>query len=244
MLGVLWSTAGLIFNIVSQFITAVLGLALNILLFLLYGPCLPLGSAQGALQSFQGYFQRGVKLGLGLFIHPVILSAYVAFVMILVEVVIISGSYSIFHAIAGDAARRPDFSIGTYLEENDAYTQEFRFEWFIQAPTAGDYVGAAVDNGVTGVITMGAADIALSQLEDLTLALEFNVVDLDAIAKARNVSVRTLVGDLTISFVAAFLIMYIAYALSSYVPILAHQIANGMFEGVNLAEVVQKILSR
>ena len=70
------------------------------------------------------YFDKWVKLTLSFMLQPVIILAFVTFMLAAVDLVLFTGQYSVMYRIAGEESRRADFNLNSYLEAKEIITKE------------------------------------------------------------------------------------------------------------------------
>lgn len=75
-------------------------------------------------RATKNYFDKWVKLTLSFMLQPVIILAFVTFMLAAVDLVLFTGKYSVVYRIAGDASRTANFNLNSYLETNEIITKQ------------------------------------------------------------------------------------------------------------------------
>lgn len=227
ILGVLVSVARAVFIFVNSYV----GIAIVAIMAPLFVPMV-------LFRRTKVFFDKWLKILIGFLLQPVILFAYLAFMLSAFDVVVFSGNHSLFVTIAGEQARDPNFHIGHYLIHNDMFTEIMRFASSIDLNPAATNAGTPQGSVETGLMGK-AAKLASDYIND-SGALKFG-------ASVPNLDTSKFTVDptqLLISFVTAALMAYVMYSLLKYIPVMATDLSGGVFDVPNLGSSMMPMETR
>lgn len=96
------------------FISAYLAFALMVCISPLFIPMI-------LFRATFGYFEKWLRITMGFILQPIFLFTYISLLMAAYNVVVYTGTNSLYKTIAGDAVDEPDFRLGSWLFENGVY---------------------------------------------------------------------------------------------------------------------------
>lgn len=241
-----WTVA----RFVQVYIMAVMALSLMFALGYVFVPLL-------LFKNTFHYFQKWLAICLAYVLIPVLMYGYMGMMFVAMDTSVISGKYSIFHEIFGQAkvsamdpknpATNPSESIkcpapgetnnGTGCNRHShiyAYYGKDDVMNNPNTPTDGGSVGAMTSNGVSGMQYNSRYHSTQSPM-----SADSNGADLTYMAnqQGENKTPQQHLFDIIVSILVAALLAYIMYSLLSYIPDLASDlVSQGTSAGKNVVK--------
>lgn len=125
------------------FLSAYIAFALMVIISPLFIPLI-------LFQATKGYFEKWLRITMGFMLQPVFLFTYLAMLMAAFDVVVYTGSNSLYRTLAGSEALQPDFRIGLWAYSNGIYGE-----------TSQSSEGVNVDPNKTKALEMQETNIAI-----------------------------------------------------------------------------------
>lgn len=211
-------------------------------------------------QATKAYFEKWLKMLIGVMLQPIFLFAYLALFLIALEMAIFSGPYSIYRAITCDYAAspqpmpgdvdNPNFAIGNFLIQSGVIQQregaESPFAFVVGQNTrefAGTPQGAqAKEGGYAGenaVKDAGKDGVRLFDNNGVTVDIGVDALNLEFLAKrCSGKSVLEYLIQLILSFFAAAAVVYIFSTMIQVIPYLGTLVSGDLFGLPNLSNII------
>ncbi len=204
----------------------------------------------------KAYYEKWLRLLIGLIIQPIFLFVYIAMLMAGFDVVIFSGERSVYRAIAGDAIDQPNFYIGKHMLGEGYYIEEGKFDKNINLnpKQMAGMLGMKVQNaGMFGNLRELAGDLnKKAQIQtgsNFPVDVPIKVLDIKRMSKVlggvcvapaneqqQNDCITTYIVRVILSMFTALVVAYIFYTLLAIIPYLGVSMAGEILSLPNLAK--------
>lgn len=226
------------------FLSAYIGIAMMVVVSPLFIPLI-------LFRVTKAYFEKWLRLLIGLMVQPIFLFAYITMLLIAFDVVVFTGERSVFHAIAGPNANAADFKLGDFLLEKDANGDDaFKEQNEIEKSINMDPEELAQGLGVQGIENTGLFGKLGNWADNLNdraqifaganahLRVPVKAVDFIHIKKQANFNNLTdteyMLGIILAMFTAV-IVAYIFYTWLEYIPYLGTSLTGEVLSLPNLA---------
>lgn len=230
-----------IFKAVFVYLSAIFGLMFMALISPITVPCM-------LFSVTRPYFEKWLRLLMGLMLQPVFLAAYVSMLLIAFEAVVFSGPNSLYAAIAGpNLVANPNFRLGYYMAYGSgaygdmqvmpmavAFSPGAQANWLQRSQESDTGLGgqqalAQVNpdqmNGQIGMFFDPSSP-------DAGLSLQVHAVSMQVLAYDRGMDFVPYVVNVALSLLQAAVLAYIFYTMQGVVPYLGTVIAGGVAGGM------------
>ena len=238
---ILISTLQTILHAVFILISAYIALALLTLLAPIMIPLI-------LFRATKAYFEKWIRMIIGVMLQPIFLFAYLAMFLIALEVSIFTGPYSVYRSIAcdGNIVEKRGFSIGGYVL-NSGEVQQRSGEssiWsmvvsqdnriFEGTPQAAEV--EARPAGLGGQDAVGRGDRL--HRSGISVDIPTDAININGMAAKCNRSPAAYIIRIILSFFAAAAVVYIFSTMLHVIPYLGTMISGDLFGLPNLSNMI------
>lgn len=170
------------------------------------------------------YFDKWLRLLLGLMLQPVFLIAYLSMLLVTFDVVVFTGPNSLYGMIAGPAVDMPNFRVGNYMLGSGAYVEYSQLANSVNFDPSGMPNPPLQNAGAFGNIGKVADGLGgaggLSSGANVSLDFPVDAVDISVLAALRGMDTTTYTIYVIMGLLQAFVIGYIFLTMLDFVPYL------------------------
>lgn len=232
------------------FIMNCLGLSLIISVSPLFIPMM-------LLNVTRGFFDKWLRLLIGMMIQPAVLFAYMAMLLLAFDTVVFTSPHSIYAAVTGQSAAAGSVPFGQYVYQH-GYAQKDQASWVMNVdPTTIFDLDATNKPAEPGSTQTGAYTVVpkweekpgapaldwennqvmnqlVSRNNNFPLYVTFNNVDFQNLADERGMSLQAFCMQVFISMCLALAVAYILYTMLLHVPYLSSSLAGEFVSSLSL----------
>lgn len=126
LIGILLAILKSVFQAMFILLSAYIAIALLVVIAPLMIPLI-------LFRATKQYFEKWLRLLIGVMLQPIFLFAYLTMFLIALEVAVFSGDFSVYRSIACDYATVPGFTIGDYINRSGAIAERSGTSSFLSA---------------------------------------------------------------------------------------------------------------
>ncbi len=202
----------------------------------------PLAVPLVALKATKGYFEKWLRLLLTVILQPMFLFAYLTMLLLMMEVVVFTGPYSLYRAISCNAVNGnwggSGFNIGNYLVYSGAVAERTGYNMSVnQSPSVLGPVSGVSNTGTPGKAALGTPGTNITSLASVNGRLLGNIgievptaaLNYDVLAAGCGMSTSNYVLNLLFSFIMAAAVAYVMYTLIAIIPFLGASMTGELF---------------
>lgn len=202
-------------------------------------------------RTTKGYFEKWLRLMIGVILQPLFLFTYLTIFLIALEISIFTGPYSVYRSIACDAADNSNFQVGTYVNGSGAIGERNGAS-ALMSLVAGQDSSKFAGNPENTVAQQGGplGEEATKKVADkgnklynngagISIDLAANAVDIPWLAQGCNgMNGLTYFIRLLLSMFTALAVVYIFYTMLQFIPYLGTLISSDLFGLPNLSQLM------